>query len=993
MADMPTVTRGRLFLDGSEQYLELDTPAWLVWLRKQAAFVYQDEVGHFTARRERRPGGSYWYAYRRVNGKLQKRYLGKDEALSAQHLHVIAARLSGADEKTELQPEAADVLRTRFSPPRPGVAWVARTRLLSRFQQAIVHPLTLISAPAGSGKTTLLSLACAQQNIRRVAWLTLENAERDPTRFWHAVLSALELAVPGLTREARARTQTALFPASEALLTTLIATLAACRVPLLLVLDDYHLASAEVDEGLCFLVEHMPETTRLVVSSRQEPALPLVRWRVQGRLAEIRQDELRFSEDEADAFLRQTMRLELNSRQVAQLEQRTEGWIAGLQLAALSLVHQPDVDTFLSHFTGDNRYISDYVLREVLSGQEPAVQEFLTRTAILERFCGELCDAVTGRDDGQALLERIEQANLFLVSLDQTRRWYRYHPLFAEALRERQARQQPDLLREDHARAARWFATQGAGQSAIQHALAAEDYPLARTLMGPELESMLRRGEMATVLMWFHAIPLAEVETSPHLLLLMLLALLMAGEITPATDLLMAQESRLAACGLSPVLRGELATVQAFADMRAGKLSQATQRIQAAMSDLSAEAGVIYDLACLLYGATVPLFAQNIAQSLHMMTSTARSSLRSGNYQIASFALENRVHKELSQGRLRQAERTCQEILRINQNRQPSSAYLADLHLGEIYSEWNQLEQARESLERGLAVGSSFKQPEILVDGYIALARLHHLRGDQAAVNTNLDELEYFVLTDQVAPHTAWQIEACRARLQCARGNLAEATRWAQDYEETRRRADQQIPPALTDFSDFTLARIWLASGQYDAARCLLHDLLTGAQATDRGRSCLEACLLLALLEQTQGQSVQACGFLTRALELAAPEGFVRLFLDEGPAMNELLSCYLNRAAQATTLRQRTALAHARLLLRQTRSDSTAAPLPERLSTREMEILQRLAAGRANSAIADELCLALSTVKWHILHLYRKLDVQTRLQAVARARALHLLAE
>ncbi len=1000
MSRSPILTQGGLSDAAGKPPIALDTPAWLNWLSEHTAFAYQGMPISFTARREQRPGGSYWYAYKRVHGRLLKRYLGRGADLTEQRLQEVAQAFLSPDDEVVTQTATPALVATRFVLPRLPPGAVPRPQLLARFTHATERSCTMIIAPAGFGKTTLLALGCEPLRALgwHIAWLSLETSERDLMRFWLYLFKALERAASGSTREAlRVLRESSHIGDSEALLIPLINTLAKRHVPLLLVLDDYHLAeTSAIDATLLFLVEHLPDTLRLIILSRSEPALPLARWRVQGLLAEIRQEELRFSHAEVERFLTHTMDLHLDAEQVTTLETRTEGWIAGLQLVALSLHGQTDGAAFLAHFTGSNRYIGDYLMGEVINGQGPDIQNFLLRTAMLPRLCGALCDAVTGRNDGQALLERVEAAHLFIVPLDQQQRWYRYHHLFAEMLCERLTREQPALLRDCHTRAAVWFAAQGETHEAIEQALAGQAYSLAASLLETETALMLQRGEVTNVLTWLRALPTALLDRYGRLALLTAAVLLMDGDLENATPILQRLEALLLSIEIDATFAGELAAVRAFHTLITHGDMPATQAFaQEALRCLPSGHGFLRDLASLLNASMTLLLAPgDLAAMVQLLTQTVQSCIRRGNYPIASFALDNRALKECSQGHLYQAERTCQEALHL-----PLAPHLQEtpftnwayLRLGDIYREWNQLERACEMLEHGLAQPFGLRYPEIAVDGYLALARVSLVLDQRERADEMFRILEHAIQTNQLMLHTVWQVEACRARLLYMWGQTTEALLWSVRYEEHLQRDKQQTPLALTSFSDFTLARFQLVQERYAEVRTLLERLLVAAQVGGRGHSVIEACMLLALVEQATGHANDAQQRITQALSLASAEGFVRLFLDEGSPMLQLLSHLL--MTRASTPEQRVAAQYARVLLTQAGQSFSASPYatrPDLPSTREMEILRLLAAGNSNTAIATELFLALSTVKWHIARLYSKLDVHTRTQAVARARELKL---
>ncbi len=1001
MPQYPYLLHETLYPGVGEEPIALGTPAWIDWVRTHTTFTCRNATAQFAMRREGRPGGQYWYAYKRRAGKLQKRYAGRGEDLTEQRLQELARSLS-EDDTARAEPTALpSLLATRFTFPRLAAHTLERPRLLDRFCQAIERPGLLITAAAGYGKTTLLAMGCEQLRKQgwQIAWLTLEISERDQARFWLYALTALERVVPGSAHAALTLLQDSAQPDILATLTLLINTLSEEQASLVLVLDDYHLAAtAENTATLLFLLEHMPPGLRLLISSRTEPALPLARLYVQSKLSELRQDDLRFSHAETALFLTRTIGPKVTDEQITTLEQQTEGWIAGLQLAVHALSQQsvnnwPLADTAFHH-----HYIERYLLTEVLDKQTPEIRDFLQSTSILARMCATLCDAVTGRNDGQAMLQYLTSSNLFVVALDQQQCWYRYHHLFAAMLRKRMAQDHPEALDVCHERAAHWLATQGDIPTAIEHAIAAHAYPLAAELIASRTEALLLQGEIGTLSRWLQALPSSTLEINPRLALYAILVALLKNETGYATLALVRLDRSLSLREIEPLLRGELAGVKAFHLLLAAQdVNEARTCASEALRYLPPEHGFIGDMAALLHAALTNLESQaDLSQTVQQLTRTALSSLRRGNYALASFALQNRALKELIQARLHQAERTCQEALHMAELAQVegwSFAGWAYMQLGRIYFEWNQLERARETLLSGLAWDYMRQAPETSVDGYLTLARVYEVQGDWENADRAMHEIELAIQLTPVMPHTVWQIESCRARLHCASGNLAEAEIWAARYEAYLDQNPPATSPQFQDWCDFALARIRKAQGRYEVAQSLLENLLLSAQTGGRTRSVIEATLLLALVEQTRGTLDHPMALLASALQLAAPESIIRLFLDEGQPMFDLLARYLTTRAIDAQLHSST-VTYARHLLAHypsaTRQPASAL-LPEPLSSREQEILLLLATGKSSEDIAAALFLTLSTVKWHLAHLYRKLGVHTRVQALTRARQLKLL--
>src|SRR6266567_6776347 len=535
---MPKPSRHALIWSAAHQHYELhihghpeqcfsrgDEPAFSRWLDEHTAFAFLGQAGRISVLKEARRGGrGYWYACRTHHRHTRKRYLGRTSSVSLARLEETAQALSSEPAPPPLavsraQPEVEQsmtLLSTKLSPPRLPNSLVPRERLLAELDAALSIPLTLLSASAGWGKTTLLSV-WASKHPHQVAWLSLDSLDNEPFRFWAAVIAALRRCRPGVGALAFAMLHSPQPPPFSALLTALLNDLAGVEepaAPIVLLLDDYQVIEDPViQETATFWVEHLPAHVHLLLSSRVDPDLPLPRWRLRGQLLEIRTDELRFRPEEASLFLRQAMGLSLSEAEVAALQRRTEGWVAGLQVAALSLRTREDASAWLSAFTGGHRYLLDYVQQEVLRLQPESIRRFLLQVAVLRRMNAALCQAVTGEPASQHLLETLERSNLFVVPLDEQRQWYRLHDLFREALLAQGQAREPELLPQVHRRAARWYEAQGELREAIAHALAATDSPYAASLIERAAASFWLSGEAQTVLAWLAALPDAVLST------------------------------------------------------------------------------------------------------------------------------------------------------------------------------------------------------------------------------------------------------------------------------------------------------------------------------------------------------------------------------------------------------------------------------------------------------------------------------------------------
>src|SRR3989440_718553 len=625
MTKITPLVRGERLIyqqDEHEQVLAVETPAWFAWLATASTFAFTSDNGTFTARKERagnQRGGWYWKAYRTQHGKHSSLYLGKAEALTLERLNAVAQALthtSNRDAGGEASGERPSppkeeverhvmttrhgdpLLATKLHVPRPPLQLVRRPHLVERLQQAVERPLTLIAAPAGFGKTTLLSTWLEHASLP-AAWISLEHDDDDLTRFWSYVFTALSRVYPGGGTSSLALLQASTLsplPPIETALSVWINELATLPHEIALVLDDYHLITAQpIHRAVTYLLDHLPPQLHLIIVTRADPPLSLARLRARGHLTEIRAADLRFTAEETAAFLTRALGLELSAQDIATLEARTEGWIAGLQLAALSMQGRKDIPGFLEAITGSHRYIIDYLVEEVLARQPEPVQTFLLQTAILERLQGSLCEAVMGvmrepggEASGQAMLEQLEQANLFLVPLDDERLWYRYHQLFAEALRHRLQRKHPALVPELHKRASAWYEQQGLTRDAVHHALAATDFVQAAHLIEQAFNSLLRRGEIATLQRWAAALPDELVRSNIELSVLQGWLLFVSGKndaaelhlqniehtfgINPVPDEHSEQQTIPSGAGSSTAIRGRIAALRAAIALTQGDL-------------------------------------------------------------------------------------------------------------------------------------------------------------------------------------------------------------------------------------------------------------------------------------------------------------------------------------------------------------------------------------------------------------------------------------
>ncbi len=912
------------------------------------------------------------------------------------------------------QQDPTVLLTTKLFAPPPHPDWVARPRVEARLNAGMRRKLTLLAAPAGFGKTAALSAwrATAAGQGLRLAWVSLDADDNDPVRFWSYVGAAIDSLSPGVAQPALTLLRVPQPPPIEAVLTVLLNGLATLDHEAALVLDDYHAIDApSVHRGLAFLLDHLPPRLHLVIVSRAEPPLPLARLRARGDLVELRAADLRFTPHESSAFLTGVRGLPLAADDVAALAARTEGWIAGLHLAALSLQDRADPAGFVRAFAGSHRYLVDYLAEEVLDRQPADVRAFLLQTAILDRLSGPLCDAVTGRRGGQATLERLERANLFTVPLDDERSWYRYHHLFADFLRARLIAAEPDLTPTLHDRAATWFERAGITSEAVTHALAARDPDRAARLVAQAAESMWMRGELTTLLGWLEALPREVVRARPRLALTHACAHFLARSYdTDAVEALLAEaetglgdagdeqpatardEANAEARGILAAMRAAVASVREDAPPTIAFARQALAALPPASAFWRTVALVSLGLAYDAGGA--------MAAAGRTLVEAAALARTTGNRYLALVATMNLARVRAAEGRLHASADVCRQGLALiaeqGGTRLPVAAYV-HIQLGKLAYERNELDAAGRHLAEGIGgVRAPSEQLRVLIEGYATYARVKQGEGDAPGATEMLCRAEQAAQASHL-PWAAPLVAAQRARLVLRQGDVAAAVRWAEETD--LRPADE--PAYEREFGHLTLARVLIARGEPEAALPLLDRLRAAAEAAARWDSVLEVLVLQAPAQQAAGNAGDALASLERALALAEPEGYVRRFVDEGAPLAALLTRVLGGRyparrdplpAPLSAYAERLLAACATTPPGPGQPAPAAGPaLPERLTAREREVLALIAAGLSNPEIAARLFITVGTVKSYVNSIFAKLAVTSRTQAVARARTLRLL--
>ena len=865
-----------------------------------------------------------------------------------------------------------------------------------------------MSAPAGFGKTTLLAewLGTTPDHDHPVAWLSLDPADNEPTSFWTYVVTALHTAVPsvGLSElELLASSPLSI----DLVLTTLLNELAGAPSGVWLVLDDYHLVeNHDVRDGMTFLLEHLPPPVHVVLSTRADPDLPLARWRVRGELVEIRAADLRFTSDEAAVYLNEATGLHLGAEDVAVLEERTEGWIAALQLAALSMQGREDVSGFIAQFAGNDRYIVDYLVEEVLAQQPDPVREFLLHSAVLDRLTGPLCDAVTGRNDGSHMLTTLERANLFLVALDDRREWYRYHHLFADVLRARLLSEQPEQVPQLHQRASQWYERHDLAEEAVTHALAARDFDHAAYLMELAATAIRRNRQEAMFLGWLKALPVDAIRRSPVLSVFYGYMLMVSGDLAAFEARLDDAERELAAVpdGQAPPWADteELHTLPATIAIYRASLAQARGDV----AGTAEHARRALDLA----GPNDHLARGGAAGFLGLAAwaqGDVSSALETFAHAVASLHAAGNLVDELSStvvladlwlaaGRPSKARRLYESALHLAEaHGEPVARATAELHVGlsELDVEVGDLESAKRHLEAAATLVDRVAMTESRYRWFVAMGRVARADGEPEEAVGLLDQAEQLYrpgFFPDVRP-----IAAMKARIRIGQGKLSQAADWARE----RGVSAADAASYLHEFDHLTLVRLLLAQSRAhpdtdatDQSACVLDRLLDVAETSGRAGSLLEIRMLQALAHDAQGHRPQALESVARALVLAPePERYVRLFLDEGAPMLSLLRDATHHGVAGD---------HARRLLSLGTSPAAGAfdlvqrPAPssaESLSDRELQVLRLLDSELSGPQIARELFLSHNTVRTHTKHIFTKLDVTSRRAAVLRARERGLM--
>ena len=919
------------------------------------------------------------------------------------------------------------LLSTKNFIPPARTNLIKRHRLFEKLDAGLNHKLTLISAPAGFGKTTLVSSWLNHFGTHtneqhkdefervRAAWISIDERDNDPALFWSYVVAAFQTIVPKFGQNVQTMLNSGSAFSPQVVVTMCLNEFVESQqneqveTQILLILDDYHLITTQtIHDSLNFMLDHLPPFLHLVITTRADPPLKLSYRHGRSEIIQIRAADLSFRSGESAEFLNGQMQLDLPLNDIETLSNRTEGWIAGLQLAALSLQEQSDKHQFVLDFAGDDRYIADYLIDEVLQSQPAYIQDFLLKTSILNQLTGPLCKELTGQNNSQTILDQLERYNLFLSPLDNRREWYRYHSLFADLLRQRLRETLSETeIAAIHQQASQWYEERGEIIESIEHAMLGQDFTNAAQLIVDWSGEIFQQFKLNAIVGWIESLPASITVSKPVLSMINAWALLALGKTKAVEDCLDSIENRIGIrtvnvtpgrlAELDPETRGAIIevvvirSVIAINQFNIQKTLEWCQAVEPYLKDTTQPH--LFNPPSAL--RTVVLFNLGLANefsgdglsSQKAFEEAAALSSEQKNANILTMSIAHLGQLQMLQGNLYQAEKTYQQALKLGAEvtgQQTPLAAIAEIGLGNLFFEWNELEQSENHFNAGIELANRWKHAESIFNSYLGLARLKYAKGDTPGAFALIQDLKV-ILEELGAKMLLPIVDAVRARLWVREGKLAEVEDW---IEASKLTLDGELS-YLQENDYITFARLLIAQKNYRDAESLIARLLDFSGSAERNSRVLELTILKAIVLHDQGSSIEAEQMIQRALNMAEPEGYQRLFLDEGASIASLL--YLAISHQENpgyAERLLKALEYPNEDQRKKQLDRVASEtLIEPLSDREMDILECLAEGLSNREIAYRLTISLSTVKTHTRNIYAKLGVNSRTQAIAQARA------
>ena len=902
------------------------------------------------------------------------------------------------NKKTDIKETQFPLLATKLFVPLPRPDQVNRSHLIDQLNDGITRKLTLISAPAGFGKTALLSEWIAQNNLP-VAWISLDKSDGDPVQFIHYLIAALQKINPELGKNAIAQLQATRNPAVESILIGLVTETTHLADDLVIVLDDYHAIEEQIiHEMVKKTLDNLPVHAHLLISSRVDPPLPLARLRVSQQLSELRTVNLCFTSEEITTLFNQNMNLQLSDNDISILESRTEGWVAGLQLAAISMQDREDISSFIETFAGDDRHVVDYLIEEVLSIQPKPIQQFLLRTSILNRLSAPLCEFLTEAKNSQQILDQLEKANLFIVSLDTRRQWFRYHHLFADLLHQRLHQSENDQVDELHTKASQWYEENDLKEEAVNHALLANDYSRAAQLIGDYIRNSWEYDTRMSK--WHQLLPEEVIHQDPELSFFNAWMLYENGQYDASEENLDIAESLVdsqlhkikegaVSVNVKPSewsgeLYGKVTAVRSIIALFKGNIPDVFTFSEKAIDYLD-QSSSSWRLIAIFALAQAYFSREQMDKANQQYQIAASSAEETGNHYIYLIARLGVASVRKFRGQLSRALDIYDELLKHTQEAGLSkSPMLGTLYIswGEVLMEQNYVSESVKHIQHGLELAEQVNEVATFGRGYAKLAKALFLKGDISHAEETIEQAEKLGLKVDFPKYITDTLDELKVRIWLHKGNVKQVGQWLQNQPSIQNETYKN----LTRSQLILVSRIWLA--QEELANSL--EMLKALGKT-AGKSevvlHIEVLLIQARILFSEGEHSQAVASVREAVSLAEPGGFISIFVQEGAPVAELLEVLLDENTNLPRAFINKILSAFRL----TKLIRTEDEIIERLSERELEVLRLIAAGLPNKTITEELFISMSTVKTHLRNIYSKLNVSSRTQATAKAKELNLL--